>query len=317
MSNNINCLIVGTGEIAKEYCKVLKALNVTFSVVGRNSDKANKFGIEQNVPCFGGGVENFLNDNKQICFTHAIVATDVLSLPLVTKVLILNGIKNIFVEKPLALNVDDVRELYLLSNKHNSNIYIAYNRRFYSSTQKVLDYIVQDGGVKSFNFEFTEWSHVIEKLDTKDEIKQGWFLANSSHVVDLAFYLGGKPKQLSCYKKGSLPWHSKGCIYAGAGVTNKDALFSYQANWSSPGRWSVEILTSQHRLYLKPMEKLFVQKLGSVSVEPVEIDDSLDIEFKPGFYKETESFIKSIDDEKKKSIKEQLEDMEIFSKIDF
>ena len=46
-----------------------------------------------------------------------------------------------------------------------------------------------------------------------------------------------------------------------------------------------------HRLYLRPMEQLQIQNIGSVAVNPVEIDDHLDKEFKPGFYLETKAFI--------------------------
>ncbi len=41
------------------------------------------------------------------------------------------------------------------------------------------------------------------------------------------------------------------------------------------------------------MEKLQIQKLGSVAMEFLEIDDKLDLEFKPGLYKQVEAFINS------------------------
>lgn len=47
--------------------------------------------------------------------------------------------------------------------------------------------IAEDGGITSFNFEFTEWAHVIEKLDYPREVFENWFFVNSTHVVDLAF----------------------------------------------------------------------------------------------------------------------------------
>ena len=121
-------------------------------------------------------------------------------------------------------------------------------------------------------------------------IKNNWFLANSSHVVDLAFYLGGSPKELSSYKSGNLAWH-KHSKFTGAGVTRNEALFSYHANWGAPGRWSVEILTAQHRLYFKPMETLQIQKIGSVNVIPADIDDTLDKSYKPGLYNQTMAFL--------------------------
>ena len=92
-------------------------------------------------------------------------------------------------------------------------------------------------------------------------------------------------------------------------------LFSYQANWDAPGRWAVELLTSKHRIYLKPMEQLQLQDKGSVKVYPVEIDDHLDKVFKPGFYLETKAFI---DNETARlcSIQDQLQHMSsIYEKI--
>lgn len=316
MSDNLNnCIIVGTGEIAKEYCRVLKELDVRHIVVGRDVKKAKIFGRENEVNAVGGGIEEFLRNTK-CSFTNAIVATDILSLCTVTCELIKAGVKNILVEKPAGINRKEIDKIAHLADIKASNVFVAYNRRFYASTDKVLEYVKKDGGVKSFCFEFTEWSNTIECLDTDIRIKEAWFLANSTHVVDLAFFIGGEPQVMNCYNKGSLNWHKRGCIYSGAGITERDAIFSYHANWAAPGRWSVEILTDKHRLYLKPMEKLAVQELNSVQVVPVEINDELDQKFKPGFYKEVESFIKGYEDGKKKTIHDQLRYMDYYEKIE-
>lgn len=316
MSDNLKqVLVVGTGAIAGEYCRVLKSMEISPDVVGRNEAKAQKFGADNGVCAFGGGIDNYLvNTEKK--YDYAIVATDVLNLCTNTCLLLEHGIKNVFTEKPAGMNKSEMEKICKTAKKNNANVYVAYNRRFYASTAKALEIIREDGGVKSFNFEFTEWGHVIAPLDYGAEIKEKWFLANSTHVVDLAFFLGGEPEQMSCFTGGSLNWHSNGCVYAGAGMTKDKALFSYQANWAAPGRWAVEILTAKHRLYFRPMEKLAIQELGSVAVNPVEIDDELDLDFKPGFYKEVESFINEIDDGKKKTIQDQLRYMEYFEKIE-
>jgi hypothetical protein len=127
----------------------------------------------------------------------------------------------------------------------------------------------------------------------QNKILNAWFIANSTHVIDLAFYLGGRPLDMSSYTKGSLDWYKPASVFAGAGVSDKGALFSYQANWGAPGRWSVEILTLKHRLILRPMEQLYIQKIGSVAIEKVEIDDILDREYKPGLYLQVKSFLKN------------------------
>ena len=41
------------------------------------------------------------------------------------------------------------------------------------------------------------------------------------------------------------------------------------------------------------MEQLQIQNIGSVTITPVEIDDHLDKEFKPGFYLETKAFVEN------------------------
>lgn len=77
-----------------------------------------------------------------------------------------------------------------------------------------------------------------------------------------------------------------GCAYqleSAPSVTDKDVLFSYIADWGAPGRWGVEICTRNRRFIWKPLEKLQVITLKSLKAEPVELDDDLDIKFKPGF----------------------------------
>ncbi|WP_252973518.1 hypothetical protein [Vibrio navarrensis] len=143
----------------------------------------------------------------------------------------------------------------------------------------------------SFNFELTEWAHVIEKIDKPKEVLNKWFLANSTHVADLAFYLGGKPRDICCFVQGSLYWHQAGSVFSGAGMTEQGALFNYAANWESAGRWSVEVLTKENRYVFRPMEALQVQKRGTIPLVPVEVDDALDKEFKPGLFKQVEAFL--------------------------
>lgn len=316
MSDNLkSILVVGTGAIAGEYCKVLHSMGVVPDVVGRNEKKARKFSEVHDVPSFGGGIDQYLKNTSKR-YDYAIVATDILNLCSSTCLLMRYGIKNIFTEKPAGMNKAEIERICQVAEENDARVYVAYNRRFYASTAKAMEIIREDGGAKSFNFEFTEWSHVIAPLPTSASIKNAWFLANSTHVVDLAFFLGGEPEKLIGFVTGELNWHKKGCVYAGAGMTRESVLFNYQANWAAPGRWAVEILTSKHRLYFRPMEKLAIQEIGSVAVNEVKIDDSLDLEYKPGFYKEVESFIQEIDDGKKKTIQDQLRYMDYFEQIE-
>lgn len=225
-------------------------------------------------------------------------------------------INNILFEKILFQKKAEIEKIAALAEANHAYVYVAYNRRFYAATEKAMQIIKEDGGMQSFNFEFTEWPHVIEALPYSKRIKENWFLENFIHVVDLVFFLGGEPEDFECYTSGSLDWHTNAAVFAGADITNKDVLFTYSANWAVPGRWAVEILTAKHRLYFSPMEKLLVQEMRTVKVTLVEIEDELDFRYDPGFYKQTESFVNEIDDGKKKTIQEQLRALNYYEKMD-
>jgi predicted dehydrogenase len=219
------------------------------------------------------------------------VSVGVESLASTTTKLIEYGVKNILIEKPAGLNYDQVEQLAQKSVESSANVFVAYNRRFYASVQSAREIITNDGGVTSFNFEFTEWAHVIEKIPTSLDVKNKWFLANSTHVVDLAFYLGGKPEQICTFATGMIDWHPDASVFCGAGKSVTGALFSYQANWEAPGRWAVEVLTKKHRLIFKPLEKLQIIKINSLAIESMVIDDAFDTLYKPGLYAQTKNFL--------------------------
>lgn len=292
MPNNVTApvFLVGAGPMAIEYAKVLIAQKIPFITIGRGEKSASIFKEKTGCEVKTGGLTLYLDKNSLIP-EYCIVATGVESLVENTIELINAGAKYILCEKPGALYKKQLEYINQIAEEKSVTVFIAYNRRFYSSVIKAQEIIDQDGGITSFNFEFTEWTHVIEPLIKGEGVKERWFLSNSTHVADLAFYLGGKPKTINCQTSGSLNWHPSASNFSGSGVSETGALFCYQANWGAPGRWAVELLTEKHRLYLKPMEKLQIQNKGSVAIEDVQIDNKLDIEFKPGLYKMIEDFV--------------------------
>jgi len=282
--------LIGSGPMGIAYANVLMAQKIEFLTIGRSESSAHSFQEKVGHTVISGGLNQFLASNPEPP-SKAIVAVSVEQLAKTTTALIEYGVNNILVEKPGGLNKKEIEKIAELSSKKMADVFVAYNRRFYSSVLKAKSIIHDDGGVTSFNFEFTEWGHIINSIKKAPNVKENWFFANSTHVVDLAFFLGGTPKEISCYTSGSLPWHTRAAAFTGAGQTGSGALFSYQANWSAPGRWALEVSTTHHRLYFSPLEELRIQKTGSVSVEEVEIDDELDKKFKPGLYRQVESFI--------------------------
>jgi len=306
--------LIGAGGMAIDYIKILQALKKEFIVIGRGENTAKKCEKATDCKVQIGGIEKYLAINPKLC-SHAIVAVGMEKLYDTTKQLLEYGVKNILVEKPGALYTWEFKKLNNLVKDKNANVIIGYNRRFYASVLKAQKIIEQDEGVSSFNFEFTEWAHIIEPLVKAEGVKEKLFLGNSSHVVDLAFYLGGKPKQISCFTNGKLAWHPSASSFSGAGISEKSALFNYQANWESAGRWSIEILTTKHRLIFRPIEKLQIQKCGEI-VQNFDnaIDYTLDEKYKPGLYLQTKNFLEN-NIKRMCSIEEQYKMVDIYNKM--
>lgn len=313
MSKNAKTiLLVGAGPMAIEYAKVLTDLNVDFVAVGRRVENAKKFTSAVGHPVTSGGVEKFLKSHSTLP-PKAVVAVSEENLGKVTLLLLEYGIKSILVEKPGGLDFNEIKKVGQLALSKKAEVFVGYNRRFYASVRKALEIVEKDGEILSIYFDFSEPDFKIAPLIKGPGVKENWFLQNSTHVVDMAFFLAGVPKKLISFTAGSLPWHSKAAVFNGAGITTKGVLFSYHANWKGPGRWSVELVTKNHKLFFRPLEKLQVQDLGTFEVKDVEIDVALDIQFKPGLYKEVQSFLG-----KKKNlctIDEQVKNLKFYQQI--
>ncbi len=308
-------LLIGTGPMAIEYTKILLAINKEFVVVGRGSKSASLFECQTGITPVLGGLNLYLKEKKLNKNTLAIIATGTETLMSIIHQLLKSGIEKILVEKPAAISINELLENEQFLKPYENSIFIAYNRRFYASVIEAQKLIIEDGGLESMHFEFTEWAHIIGSLKKVEGVKKNWFFGNSTHVVDLAFFIAGKPKILNSFSKsGRLDWHDK-TNFVGAGETEKGVLFSYISNWESAGRWGIELLTQNKRIYLKPMESIHVQMKGSINVIKHDVDLSLDEKYKAGLYLQVEEFISGLTN-RLPSIREHIVNSKtIYSKI--
>jgi predicted dehydrogenase len=279
--------------MAVEYAKVLSAQRHVFTVVGRGMASAAVFSEKTGCSVLTGGLEEAILSGKLAGVTSAIVSVGVEAL-YETSISLLNfGLKHILIEKPGLLHPEQIAPLRNAAQLAGARVYIGYNRRFLSSVRRAQEIIAEDGGLTSFTFDFTEWGHEIVALKKAPGVKERWILANSSHVLDLAFFLGGMPQKIDAVQTGSLSWHPDAAVFVGSGISVSGTPFSYHANWDAPGRWGLEFCTTKNKLLLRPMEKLQVMRKGSVQIEDAIVDAEdtrLDAEFKPGLFRQVESF---------------------------
>jgi len=303
--------LIGAGNMAFEYTRVLEGLSKDFLIVGRGASSASELTKKTGHNVIQGGIELALANREPP--HQVIIATDVASLPSILKSCLESGVNQIMIEKPGGLFVEELQELNQLGDKVGAKIWVGYNRRFFESVLEAQKIIDQDGGLSSLSFEFTEWSHVISQLDKNRSELERWVLSNSSHVLDLAFYFGGKPEEMRCFHAGNLGWHSSS-VFAGSGKTEKGILFSYLADWDAPGRWGVELNTKYHRLILRPMEKLQYTKKGEVNLIEYNLPGDIDRHYKPGLFAQTQNFLMG-NHSGLCSLAEQILNIEVYCKI--
>ena len=272
-----NVLIVGAGPMALEYSKVLDHIKVPYSVKGRGKVSADIFekATGKKVALSWDEVGLFS------AFTHCIVAVSEESLLDATLELVGLGAKKILVEKPGGPSIEKIEKHVEQLTNGPTQIFVAYNRRYYKIVEKLREYIADDGGITSLHFDFSERSRIIGSLVKAPGVKDNWLIHNSTHVIDLVQYICDGLMITSAHSSGSLAWHSAGDRFYGLGKTRSGAPVTYNSDWSSPGGWEVLVRTAKRRFLLKPLEALIISDASGVHKTIHEIEFEFN-NFKPG-----------------------------------
>jgi len=289
-----NVLVIGAGRIAKDYVAVLLHLGKNPVVVGRSVVGAKRFQDETGVPAISGGIKEWVR-NAPLIPSHAIIAVDANQLARVTQDVLTAGCRNILVEKPGALTRSDLRTVALLAKRMRARVFIAYNRRVLSSVIEARRCIEKEGGPTSFYFEFNErvnQKNSIAQLGIPKSVQTKWFIANTTHVIDLAFYICGKPLLLQGFAVAGPKWSPHPTLYSGAGITHKNVPFAYYANWEVAGPWKIEIGTKFRKYILNPLESLCIEE--SSGRNHIISSSKADTQFRAGFLLQTREFLTKV-----------------------
>lgn len=212
----------------------------------------------------------------QDCPATAIVAVTPQRTPSVCRDMLAAGARSFLIEKPGALSSGELRRLGREIARAGGAASMALNRRFYASVARARELICADGGVIAFNFEFSDLEGHVLALRAQGHWPSAnflrWGFINPVHVIDLAFFLCGAPREIGAKKSGTLEWHPAGSEFAGAGSTKAGVLFSYWATFSGAGRWRIDLSTRRRKLTLMPIESLQQQLSDSFQVTAIELE---------------------------------------------
>lgn len=252
-----NVLLVGAGPMAVEYSKVLDYIRVPYSVKGRGKASADIFerSTSQKVALSWDEV------GPVSAFTHCINAVSEESLLDATLQLTGLGANKILVEKPGGPSIEEIEKHAFELVNGPSEVYVAYNRRYYKIVEKLMEYIAEDGGITSLHFDFSERSRIVESLVKAPGVKENWLFHNSTHVIDLVQYISDGLSITSAHSSGSLEWHPAGARFSGLGQSRLGTPITYNSDWEAPGGWEVLVRTRRRRFSLRPLETLTITNL--------------------------------------------------------
>lgn len=280
--------LVGAGPMAVAHAQVMKHLGLQVLGIGRGEASAESFRAATGLDVQTGGLEA-ATARLELPSRGAVIATPVDALADNCLTLIRAGVRRILVEKPAGLDPEQAQTLAQAARDSGAQVFVAYNRRFYASVRKAAELIAEDGGPLSLRLEFSEFSHRIAGLPSAASVKAAWLYANSTHVLDLGFFLAGFPALLSGQVGGTLDWHPAGARFVGHGQTERGALFSWHADWQGAPRWMVEIATARRTLMFQPLEKLKYRDNTGFAETQVDLDTA-DTDFKPGLLRQMQAF---------------------------
>lgn len=263
-------LIIGAGWMADQFCQALTTMRIgDVTVLSRREESARSCAEKYGYKALHGGYEKALPQADR--FDLIIVATPIHELMPAAREAVVAGGRNLLVEKPASLYSGVLHRWAQETKESGARIRVAFNRLTYPSLWKLKALADEDGGITSCDYMFTEWIHTINFTNNKPDVYTRWGIANSLHVIGMAHALIGLPKEMHCMRAGDLDWHRSGSRFSGCGVTEAGIVFSYHADWTSAGRWGVEVMTPRHAYRLIPLEALLRCPRGSVNWAPVEL----------------------------------------------
>jgi predicted dehydrogenase len=283
LTKNINIGLVGAGNIAQEYLKVIKDLkNVRCAAIfSRTPSRVKPFYKKYQIGKICYSIEEFLNQDNLDGIIIAINSESVLK--------VLKNLKNkkipIMIEKPVGINFSESLLIKKLISKYKNNIFVALNRRFYSSTIKAKK-IISNESSKRF-IKITDQQNQKHKSQI---LNSNLMYANSIHLIDfISVFARGKItkiKKIKKYKKNK--FHE---IITKIYFSSQDEAI-YYCNWNSPGSWSLDIIQNKQRCELKPLEDLTHETINNKNriIRTKFLRDKKDNKYKPGFYLMVKNF---------------------------
>jgi predicted dehydrogenase len=285
--NKIKVAIIGAGNIAEEHLKAFTAQEdcEIVGIYSRTEIKARKIADKYKI----SNVVNSINELAKLLPDVIVIAVSIES----TETICLEAFNYpwlILVEKPVGINYDSAKYIFDKSIKCNSKVFVALNRRQFSSTLSALNLLAIDTS-KRFVIVNDQEDPILQiKSGMREDLVNNLMYTNSIHLIDyFKIFCRGNIEKIhisESWKEGK-----SNVVTASINFDSGDTGL-YIALWDMPGPWSVSVVTKNNNITMKPLEQIFLQEYGSRKSTIIEISD-YDKLFKPGFYSQALNVIKA------------------------
>jgi len=192
-------LIVGMGSIGKRHVSNLLDINpnIEIDIFDNIEKKILNIKKEYSVNVVE---EHSVDSNNYDCVLICTPPSSHIDIALRA----VNSGSNVFIEKPLSINMDRVNELQELKNKNNIHVFVGYNFRFNKGINLIKKIVEQEkfGKILHMSSYFgqylPDWKPEQDFKDNYTAWKKlgGGIVLDSSHEIDYLTWMFGKPKSI-------------------------------------------------------------------------------------------------------------------------
>lgn len=207
MSKEIKWGIIGCGDVAevKSGPSFQKTTNSSLvSVMRRDAEKAKNFALRHNVPHWSNDADDLLNNTE----INAVYIATPPSTHLEYTLKAISAGKDIYLEKPMALNSVEAREILKKLKGSNSKLTVAHYRRKVPAFAKIKELLDQQtiGKIQHVAIQILQpkKSNLIAKSEKNWRLNPeisggGYFYDIAPHQVDLMYHYFGAIESCSGY----------------------------------------------------------------------------------------------------------------------
>lgn len=304
---------VGAGYMASEHMKAFSGIKGVelVGVFSRSRDRA-----EQLAACYAGMkvCDSIAELYQQTSADLIVVTVTELSMNTVATECFTYPWK-VLLEKPVGYNLPDATAILEAAKRNNSCVYVALNRRAYSSTCIALDRLQGNAGPRFIKVQDQQDQEAALNIYKAPQIvAENYMYANSIHMIDYFRVFGrGEIAKVTPV----VPWNPKapGIVVAHIEFSSGD-IGLYEGIWNGPGPWAVTVNTPQVRLEMRPLEQLSVQLKGERKLNQM-VSDAVDTEFKPGLRKQALAAVAAVNGQPPSlgTLEDAFQSMQLVAKI--